>query len=57
MKKKDLEMLLKRNGWQMKRQGGSHEVWEKNGKREMLPRHREIAEQLAKAIIRRQGLK
>ena len=57
MKKADLEKLLRQNGWSLKRQGGSHEVWEKDGKLEALPRHREIKETLAKVIIRRLGLK
>jgi len=57
MKRKDLEKCLVQNGWKLKRHGGNHDVWEKDGKQEAVPRHSEIDEMLAKAIIRRQGLK
>jgi len=57
VKKADLEKLLRQNGWKLKRQGGNHEVWEKDGKQEALPRHKEIKETLAKVIIKRLGLK
>ncbi len=57
MKHKDLIDLLLRNGWQFKRHGGSHDVYAKGAERETIPRHKEIDEQLAKAIIRRRGLK
>lgn len=57
MKRKDLEKCLVRNGWKLKRHGGNHDVWEKDGKQEAVPRHSEIKETLAKAIIKRLGLK
>jgi len=57
MKKKDLEKLLRKNGWKMERQGGNHEVWSNGTSTEPIPRHREINEQLAKAIIKKLGLK
>lgn len=57
MKKADLEKLLMKHGWSLKRRGASHELWQKDGKVEALPRHREIKETLARAIIRRLGLK
>ena len=53
MKKKDLEKLLRKNGWKMERQGGKHEVWSNGISTEPIPRHREINEQLAKAIIKK----
>ncbi len=56
MKKKDLEKLLRKNGWKMERQGGNHEVWSNGISTELIPRHREINEQLAKAIIKKLGL-
>ncbi len=56
MKKKDLEKLLRKNGWKMERQGGNHEVWSNGISTEPIPRHREINEQLAKAIIKKLGL-
>lgn len=57
MKRKDLIKLLEKNGWSLKRHGGDHDIYSKDGRRETIPRHSEINEQLAKAIIRRRGLK
>lgn len=57
MKQKDLIKLFERNGWYFKRSGGSHDVYTNGTKTEMIPRHREIKENLAKAIIKRNGLK
>ena len=57
MKRRDLIKLLEKNGWRFVREGGEHDVWEKGKRREAIPRHREINERLAKAIIKRQGLK
>lgn len=56
MKTKDLIKLLEKNGWKLKRHGGNHDVYEKDGKRESIVRHRETKEDLAKAIIKRNGL-
>jgi predicted RNA binding protein YcfA (HicA-like mRNA interferase family) len=51
MKRRDLIKHLKANGCVLKREGGSHSIWEysKNGKRTSMPRHNEIAEYTAKA--------
>ena len=57
MKTKDLIKLLESNGWKFKRHGGNHDVYVKDGKRESIVRHRETDEDLAKAIIKRNGLK
>lgn len=57
MKRKDFINLLERNGWTFKRHGGSHDVYIKGNERECVPRHKEIDEDLVKAIIRRRGLK
>ncbi len=57
MKRKKLIKLLEKNGWTLKRNGGSHDIYGKDGKRETIPRHSEINEQLAKEIIKRRGLK
>lgn len=57
MKRKDLIALLEKNGWELKRSGGNHDIYAKGSEREPIPRHREVAESLAKAIIRRRGLK
>ena len=39
------------------RQGGSHEVWTDGVNTEMIPRHREIDERLARTIIKKWSLK
>jgi mRNA interferase HicA len=57
MKTKDLTDLLKRNGWKLKRHGSKHDIYIKGTERESIPRHREVDEELAKAIIKRQNLK
>lgn len=57
MKQKDLIKLLKKNGWYLLREGGNHDIYTDGVKREPIPRHKEINEMLAKAIIRKHGLK
>lgn len=57
MKTKDLIKMLEKNGWFLKRNGGSHDVYTNGVDNETIPRHKEIKENLAKAIIKRRGLK
>lgn len=57
MKTKDLIKLLKKNGWYLKRNGSGHDIYTNGINTETIPRHTETKENLAKAIIRRQGLK
>ena len=57
MKQKDLIKLLQTNGWYLARGGGNHDIYTNGKEVEAVPRHREINEQLAKAIIKRRGLK
>lgn len=57
MKTKDLIKLLEKNGWEFVRHGGNHDVYAKGNEREAVVRHKEINESLAKAIIKRRGLK
>ena len=56
MKRKDLIKLLTNAGGWLDREGGKHDIYTNGKKSEPIPRHREINEELAKAIIRRQGL-
>ena len=53
MKQKDLVKKLKEMGYRLVRHGGNHDVYSNGAKSEMIPRHKEISEELAKAIIRR----
>ncbi len=57
MKTRDLIKLLEKNGWTLKRHGGNHDIYEKDGVTEAIVRHKETDEDLAKTIIRRCGLK
>lgn len=57
MKRTDFIKLLEANGWRLKRNGADHDIYVKGKERESVPRHREIDEKLAKAIIKRRGLK
>ncbi|MCF8050039.1 MAG: type II toxin-antitoxin system HicA family toxin [Desulfobacterales bacterium] len=53
MKKRDLENALRRIGWTFLRHGKSHDIWTDGEREEPIPRHNEINEKLAKAILRR----
>ena len=57
MKTKDLIDLLERNGWKFKRHGANHDIYMKDGQRESVVRHSVTDVELAKAIIKRRGLK
>ncbi len=57
MKRKDLVKLLEANGWWLQRSGSNHDIFTNGKQYEPIPRHSEIKELLAKAIIKRQGLK
>ena len=55
MKRSDLMNKISKLGYTFLRHGGNHDVYS-NGKRtEIIPRHKEINEVLAKAIIKRCG--
>ena len=56
MKRKDLVKLLEKNGWYLKRNGGNHDLYPNGTQIEPIPRHSEINERLAKAIIKKLGL-
>jgi len=52
MKKRELERELKSLEWWINRQGSKHEIWTNGSEEEAVPRHREIAETLARKIIK-----
>ena len=56
MKRKELVKLLEKGGFRFERHGGNHDIFVRTSEREEIPRHREINEQLAKAILKRRGL-
>lgn len=53
MKRKDLEKRLRKAGFVLMRHGGNHDVFRRGSDEEQLPRHTEINEILAKAIIKK----
>lgn len=57
MKRKDLIKLFLKNGWYLSRNGSNHDIYKKGGDIEAVPRHKEVDEDLAKAIIKRRKLK
>ena len=52
MKRRDLEKQLTALGWRLLRHGGSHDVWSKGERTMAVPRHNEINENTARAILR-----
>lgn len=42
-----------RVGWRFLRHGGRHDVWTDGNREEAIPRHAEVHEKLAQAILRR----
>lgn len=57
MKRRDLMKLPEKNGWYLKRNGGNHDIYTNGQENEPISRQSEIKEDLAKAIIKRRGLK
>ena len=57
MKQKDLLKRFTNNGWWVLREGANHIIMTNGADIEPVPRHKEINEQLAKAIIKRRDLK
>ena len=57
MKRTDLIRLLNRNGWYFKRSGGNHDLYTNGKDVEAVSKQKEIKENVARAIIKRRGLK
>ena len=56
MKRNDLIIKLVEAGFRFKRHGGKHDIFTRGSEREEIPRHNEINEQLAQAILRRRNI-
>lgn len=52
MKRKVLERALRKLGWSLVRHGGLHDIWGRGLERIPVPRHGELNEYTAKAILR-----
>lgn len=57
MKQKDLIKKLESIGFVFFKHGGNHDIYVRDGKKEPIPRHREIPEMLAKYILKKNGYK
>ena len=51
MKRRDLERALRQLGWHFLRHGGKHDVWTDGKREQAIPRHTEIHDKLAQAIL------
>jgi hypothetical protein len=49
--------MLTRNGWRKAREGGNYTIYTNGREIEAVARHVEIGEGIARAIIKRRGLK
>ena len=56
MKRRDLTKKLENGGFVLERHGSNHDVYARGEEKEEVPRHKEIDERLAKAIIKRRNL-
>jgi mRNA interferase HicA len=52
VKRRDLEARLRGLGWRFARHGGRHDIWTKDERELAVPRHREINEHTARALLR-----
>lgn len=53
MKRIELEKKLKELGWTLERHGRKHDIWTNGMYEVVVPRHRDINEYTAKAILKR----
>lgn len=56
MKRADLIRKLEAHGWTLKRNGTNHDIYTNGIRMEPIPRHREVNEKLAQAILKRAGI-
>jgi len=56
MKQRDLVKKLQSIGFKFERHGGNHDVYRRDEDIEEIPRHKEVNERLARAILRKWGL-
>jgi mRNA interferase HicA len=53
MKRRELERRLAALGWTLQRHGRNHDLWSRGKRQEAVPRHHDINEGLARAILAR----
>jgi mRNA interferase HicA len=57
MKRQDLIKKLTDHGWRLLRPGGGHDIYTDGKRQEVIVRHNEIDEDLAKKILKRNGIR
>ena len=57
MKQKDLIKKLTEAGFEFSSHGGNHDIYVRGKDREVIPRHREVNERLARSILKKWGLR
>ena len=57
MKRRDLIKKLEQRGWYFLRAGSNHDIYTDGKRIEPIGRHTEIDEDLAKKILKRNGIK
>ena len=53
MKHRELVKLFRKAGFVFDHHGGNHDIYKRGSDVELIPRHREINEKLARAMIRK----
>lgn len=56
MKQRELIKKLQSVGFEFQRHGGNHDIYRRGDDEEQIPRHKEVNERLARAILRKWGL-
>jgi len=56
VKRKNFIKILEKYGFEFVRNGGAHDIYKRNGKRESVPRHNEISENLVNDILKRNNI-
>ena len=56
MKRRDLIKKLEQAGFRLARNGSSHDIYVRGSEQETIPRHRDVNEETAKAILRRRHI-
>ena len=56
MKQRELVEKLRSIGFEFERHGGNHDIYKRGDDEEQIPRHKEVNEKLARAILRKWGL-
>ncbi|MEE1314854.1 MAG: type II toxin-antitoxin system HicA family toxin [Faecalimonas sp.] len=56
MKQRKLIKMLQNAGFKFERHGANHDVYKRGNEEEQIPRHKEINENLAKAILKKWGI-